>query len=278
MPFTPTRPHLAYQTAGTDGPPVLLIMGFTMPGAVWQDQLDDLARDHRVCAFDHRGVGDSNADGRLWTMRQLAGDALRVLDALGWRRAHVVGVSMGGMIAQELALLAPERLRSLSLIATHGGGLAWLPPAAGLRRLLEANLTTGQWRRRALEHLLFPETFLRDVDPTRLRERMRRIVPRPHRRAVLGQLSAILRHRAMGRLSLLRVPTLGVKAGRDILIAPRHSEALAARIPGAELVRFDDAGHGVIFQHATELDERLRRHFTAADALSRAAENPRVHA
>ena len=108
-------------------------MGFGMPGAVWGPQVDDLQADHRCCYYDHLGVGDSDRGPFLRTIPSMAEDAVRIMDDLSWDRAHVVGVSMGGMIAQELALGFGDRCRSLTLVATHGGApIASLPTARGM--------------------------------------------------------------------------------------------------------------------------------------------------
>src|SRR5690606_24348175 len=101
--MTETSPRLAYVVRGTSGPDVLLIMGFGMGKELWEPQLAGLERTHRLVAFDNRGVGASErGDRRAFSMALLADDACRVLDAVGLERAHVVGVSMGGMIAQEM--------------------------------------------------------------------------------------------------------------------------------------------------------------------------------
>jgi pimeloyl-ACP methyl ester carboxylesterase len=270
--------------AGVSGLPVLLIMGFTMPGRAWRLVLPHLGP-REACTFDNRGAGDSGAPAGPYTMAMMAGDARGVLAHLGWPRAHVVGVSMGGMIAQHLALSAPERVASLSLIATHAGGLRQLlPPVAGLRPFVEANafaslgdsLTRlspglrgplGRQRFGALSRLLFGADYLRSNDPETLAALLRHDFEPPAPAAGRkGQLAAAVGHRAEGRLAQLAgIPTLVVKAPEDRLIDPRHSDALAAAIPGAHLVSLDGAGHGLVRQVPERLGGLLAGHFAVAE-------------
>ncbi len=268
MPSTPTHPRLAYLTEGTAGPCVLLIMGFGMAGEAWRPQLDGLAAGHRVAAYDHLGLGGSDPAPPWPTMLTMATDATRVLDALGWPSAHVVGVSMGGMIAQELALLAPPRVRSLTLIATHAGGVqAALPTVRGMIRFAQANLGSPPQRLAALKALLYTPEFLASTDMERLDRRLADSASRRAPRETLrGHLHAVNAHRTASRLGRLRTPTLVVRPGRDILVSPRNSDRLARAIPGARVARFEDAGHGVTFQCADALNRELASHFAAAEA------------
>jgi pimeloyl-ACP methyl ester carboxylesterase len=268
VPFTETRPRLAYRLEGAAGPPVLLIMGFGMAGATWRPQLEGLRDAHRVVAYDHLGLGESEAAPALPTMRSMASDAERVLDALGWASAHVVGVSMGGMIAQELTLQAPGRVRSLTLIATHAGGvLASMPSAAGMLLFAQANMGPTSQRVEALKKLLYTPEFLASTDVGLLERRITDVAGKPAAQETLrGHLHAVTLHRAESRLGRVRAPTLVVRPGRDVLVAPRNSDLLAAAIPGARLLRFDDAGHGVTFQCAAALNRELARHVAAAEA------------
>jgi 3-oxoadipate enol-lactonase len=273
MPFTQSTPRISLTLEGQVGPPVLFIMGFGMNGAGWRPQVDALSRDHRTAFYDHLGIGDSDPLPDLPTMKTMAADAERVLDALGWRDAHVVGVSMGGMIAQELTLAVPSRVRSLTLIATHAGGvLAALPRVEGFARFIEANLGDPTRRVAALKKLLYTPEYLASIDVDRLDRRIASVAGRAApRRTLAGHLHAVMRHRTYASLASIRVPTLVVRPARDILVHPRNSDVIARAIPRARLVRFDDAGHGVTFQCAAALNKELARHIAGAEATLCAA-------
>ncbi len=252
---------------GTSGPPILLVMGLGMHGMVWGPQIDGLSPDHRLITFDNRGIGDSEAAPGEWSMSDMAEDALRVLDAAGWDSAHVIGVSMGGMIAQEIALNAPDRVRSLTLIATHAGGrTGWLPPFAGIIRFLEVNLLPAEERFGALARLLYPADFLRVVDQETLRSRMAdQLGTRASAATRNQQLRAVMRHDTRARLASLAMPAMVVTCGRDGLVNPRRQLDLLVRIPGAKHVSFEHAGHGVIFQCAQVLNGHIARHVADAE-------------
>ncbi|HJL01447.1 MAG TPA: alpha/beta hydrolase [Polyangiaceae bacterium LLY-WYZ-15_(1-7)] len=279
---TPDAPRLRYWTAGSRGPRLLFIMGFGMRGDIWRPQVEALRERHRVAWFDNRGIGESErGPQRLWTMRDMALDTLRVLDALGWRDAHLIGVSMGGMVAQEVALLDEPRLRSLTLIATHEGGplRAKLPTPEGIRQFVRSNTQTGAARIDAIRRLLYPPEFLAAVDPDQMKARMEAQLGRPTPRpTLLGQLHAVLRHDTGPRLGQLTLPTLIVKPCRDILIRPGSSDRLRRRVAHARLLELPDAGHGAIFQAADTVNEALRRHVADAETLALARGAATVHA
>ena len=261
--LTQTAPRLSYQVFGRQGPPVLFIMGFGMPGAVWGPQVDELQEDHRCCHYDHLGVGESDRGPFFRTIPAMADDAVRILDDLGWDQAHVVGVSMGGMIAQELVLRSSDRCQSLTLVATHGGApVASLPTLQGMRLFLQGLFGGRNARLRSLPRLLYPPEFLDAIGDDAMRSHLDvRLGHPPALRTVLGQLYAVLRHSTESRLSQIDTPTLLVRPAKDILIRPTQTDRLAQRIPNAQVLRFDDAGHGVTFQEAASLNAALRAHF-----------------
>lgn len=264
--YSELGPHrIAYSCGGHGGDPVLLIMGLTMRGDAWRHQIDDLAQHHRLAWFDHAGLGASApVRSRRLRMADLAADAVGVLDSLGWERAHVVGLSMGGMIAQHIALGAPERVATLSLLATHSGGRQpVLPPRAGIKLLLASTVARDSERRlEVLTKLLLGPKFCA-ADPMRAAQLVRADFSRPPAiRTQIAQLHAIARHHTRDRLrELAHIPTLIVRPGMDLLIDPRHSDLLHAGIPGSRLAHFPEAGHAVTRECAPALNELLLEHF-----------------
>jgi pimeloyl-ACP methyl ester carboxylesterase len=258
-----------YSTSGATGSPVLLVMGFGVPGHMWLNQIDAFAPRHRVAWFDNAGAGQTTrASKRPATMRDLARHAVAVIDALGWESAHVVGVSMGGMIAQEMALGWKPRVKSLSLVATHAGGLVDLtPPSTSLFLFGRAFLGPRAHRARVLERLIFPDEYLATVDVAPLRSALRdQVVSAAPARDRLRQIAAIIGHRTARRLHLLEgTPTLVVRAGKDRLVRPSAHRRLHRLIPGSRLVDFEDAGHATLHQCAARLNHVLLDHFATVD-------------
>lgn len=259
-----------YEVQGSAGTPVVLVMGFGMSGRAWTPQVRALQAHHRVVIFDNRGIGESESSRVPYGFAELADDAMALLDHVGFDSAHVVGVSMGGMVSQHVALRHPARVRSLSLIATHPGGhpLRFAPTLRGLRAFLKANTSEGPARFDALRQLLYPPEFLSRFRPEDVFDAasMERFAVPADPNTRLQQLRAVLSHDLTRRLPELRVPTLVVRPGKDILVKPAHSDRIAALIPGARVLRCDDAGHGVTSQCAEEVNQALLAHFADADA------------
>jgi len=265
---TTGTPSIRFWTAGTQGPRVLLIMGYGMRGDIWEPQINGLRQTHQVAWFDNRGIGDSERGSKSrWRMHDMALDTLSVMDHLGWEHCHLVGVSMGGMIAQEVALHAPHRLQSLSLIVTHAGGITLqkLPTRKGLKAFVGLNQGDLNQRIESLKRLLYPPEYLALADHEALRKRIQKRIGRPLDRATaLGQLSAIARHDTRKRLGRLKMPTLIIKAGQDILVRPTASDHLKAYMPSAAFIEIPEAGHGVIFQASDRVNAVLQTHFKQA--------------
>jgi pimeloyl-ACP methyl ester carboxylesterase len=227
-----------------EGEPVLMIMGFMGSSRAWFRLLPHVADQHRAIVFDNRGTGDSDRPGGLFTMDHLVDDALAVLDAAGEETAHVVGVSMGGMVAQHLALDHPERVRSLSLLCTHHGGrrpggMPWRMLASiALRPVLGPGGTF-----RIVAPLLYSErtrTERRERLEADLRMRAQEVTPA---RTALGQGAAITRHASADRLGELSMPVLVVHGEEDRLVPVEAAHELARLIPSADLRIVPNAGH-----------------------------------
>lgn len=260
---------LHYDLVGRTGSPVILIMGLTVPGRSWRSILPSLQAQHRVAYFDHRGVGRSDAPRGPYSMLQMAGDVVGLMDHLGWQEAHVVGLSMGGMVAQHVALNFRSRLTSLSLLATHAGGWqARLPQPKGVFHFIQTQLLRDrQAKIAALSNLLFPKEFLEKCDRQALRVGLEDDFGDPVAKTVLlSQYAAIQGHYTADKLARLKgLPTLVIRPGQDILVRPEESDRLARLIPDARLARFDHCGHAVTRQDPHGVARELLLHFAAGD-------------
>lgn len=240
--------EMFFQDVG-DGEPLVLIMGFGGDITAWAFQIPEFSAGHRVIAFDNRGVGQSDAPDHPYTTRMMAGDALGLMDALGVDSAHVIGVSMGGMIAQELALARPDRVRSMHLACTLARpdpymlalNAAWRDMRIGLGR--ESTMRTlGLW-------LFSPTTYAER--PEFIEALLQSSLTNPYQQTLAGFLrqgEAVAAHDALDRLSAIRCPTLVTAAEDDILVPPRFAREIVARIPGAELRLVPSAGHGYFLE------------------------------
>lgn len=246
--------RLYWQEKGS-GPPVLLIMGLSFTHEMWYRVAPGLAAEYRTIVFDNRGMGRSDVPRGPYTMRRMASDARAVMDAAGVEAAHVIGASMGGMIAQELALRHPERVRSLMLGCTTSRGL--------LGKWPEFRYGPRQWsgrsreeRERSLRSLLYAET----TPEERIEEDLRvRCGCRWCYKGFLNQFSGILMWSAYRRLPRIGVPTLVIHGDQDRLVPPENGRVIASRIPGARFELIRDAGHILITDQPEACAEAIGR-------------------
>jgi pimeloyl-ACP methyl ester carboxylesterase len=239
----PDGVHLHHELHGhEDAPPLILLegMGGDIPG--WRRNIPVLARELRVIAYDFRGNGNSDEPPGPATMATFVDDTLALLDFLDIDRVHVYGQSFGGMVAQEMALTSPERVRSLILGCTH----------AGSRRALRrrgSKVPKGEpWR--AMYSLSFP-----DRHPGHVAEDLRigRAQPK-HPEGGRRQWEAMQGFDSFDRLPSLRVPTLVLHGTEDQAIPVENARLLAERIPDAELVLLQGAGHLYHSERAEDAD------------------------
>jgi len=223
------------------GDPLLMIMGLGFSLKMWRDVRPWMAQHFRTIVFDNRGIGRSGIALKPFSMAAMARDAISVLDAAGVTSAHVIGFSMGGMIAQELALSFPNRVRKLVLGCTFCGGReAVRAPWAVERVLLGRPIQSRASRIAALSPILYDPHTPRDrieLDLDLLRQNPPRILN------VLLQIGAIARWGCYDRLPQIAAPTLVIHGETDRLVPPENANILARRIPGAKLAMLPEAGH-----------------------------------
>ncbi|CAJ1353351.1 unnamed protein product [Effrenium voratum] len=312
MPFVQISPasggHQVYYRLYPEGganasngrPKVLLLMGLGGIHGLWKFQSEFLQQFCDVCALDNRGTGYSaQPRGEMrWTTARMAADSLAVMDHLGWEKVHIVGISMGGMIAQELAILAPERTASLALLATYSSARLALPTVKALLDLLRS---TGWLTRdmkemaRASMRLNFPEDWLVQTQSSELHEgkevtHQRRAnkalilmalevppelkskgfkpPPRTHPDEMAKQLTAVLTHHVgKGRCAELRrrkVPVLVLTGSQDCLVRPVNSTIIAEHFD-TQVHVLDGVGHGLIFQDADAVNRLLESNIRAGE-------------
>jgi 3-oxoadipate enol-lactonase len=232
-----------WEDTGGDGPPVLLIMGLGMTATGWWRTVPVLqAAGLRVLAFDNRGVGRSDRPPGPYTVAEMADDVVSVLDAAGVAAAHVYGISLGGMIAQDMALRHPERVRGLVLGATTRGGAAHVPasPETGALVELRARMTAEQavWASVPINYAARTRRHGGERIAEDIEQRLRYPVEGVFYAA---QLAAAQAHDAA--VEGIQAPTLVVHGDEDALIPAANGERLAAAIPGAELALWPGAAH-----------------------------------
>ncbi len=276
--------ELAYETFGDPAdPPVLLVMGFATQMLGWPDEFCRLlaARNLFVVRFDNRDIGLSthlhdapppdvmaavagDTSSASYTLSEMAGDTVGLLDALGLTSAHLVGISMGGMIAQTVAIEHPERVRTLtSIMSTTGDPSVGGATPEALGALLAPPATTreeAQARAVAAYRVIGSPGY--PLDEEGLRERVGLSFDRAHDPAGVGrQLLAILaspdRTRRLGEIG---VPALVIHGAQDALVNVSGGRATAAAIPGSELAVLEGMGHDLPRELWPELVDRIATH------------------
>lgn len=259
--------QLSYVTSPRSGAPVLFIQGVGVPGCGWTPQTDALQSNFWVTSFDNRGIGNSDLGKDPLTIDLFARDALAVLDHLDIESAHVVGHSMGGVIASQLALNAPERIRSLSLLCTFLKGKnaakinAW-KIWVGLR----CHLGTRKMRRFAFQEMVFSRQELETVDRDAFALEAQSIFGRDlaeQPSIVMKQVNALSKHDCSALLgSLAHIPSLVISGAQDRMAPPSEGRALAEAISG-EYQEWGGTAHGLPITQKDQLNSTLEKFFIA---------------
>jgi 3-oxoadipate enol-lactonase len=248
------------------GEPLLLIQGMSGTHVTWGEPfLSRLEADFDCVVFDNRGIGNSADVADPFTIADLAADALAVMDAVDFETAHVLGISMGGMVAQQLALLAPERLRTLTLGCTYPGGEgSSLADPADAQGLLEAMASANLDRvLQAMYEINLSPGFRADESSFGGFETMAKALP-AKQATVQMQLQAVVGHDVQARLAEITAPTLVIHGTEDKMIPVANGELIASLIPGAKLEIFDGVGHLFWWEQPERSAELIRAHALGA--------------
>jgi pimeloyl-ACP methyl ester carboxylesterase len=255
---------LFYERRGA-GEPVLLIQGMSGTHLAWGDAfLAGLGDGLEVVAYDHRGVGTSSPQDQPFTIAQLADDAAGLLDALDWDSAHVLGISMGGMVAQELVLRHPQRIRTLTLGCTYPGGAeAQLADPALIQELAgallsgdrELALRTGFKANLSAAHVADEAHW----EPFHaMATALRVAVP-----VIMMQMQAVMGHDTSARLGSIEAPTLVVHGTEDRMLPAVNGELIARAIPRARLELLEGVGHMFWWEQPERSAALVRSHVLA---------------
>jgi pimeloyl-ACP methyl ester carboxylesterase len=274
MPFARNGTVKLHWESVGQGPAVLLIAGRGMTVEGWWATIPVLARSFRVITFDNRDTGLSSRLAWPYSVAQMAGDAVVVLDAAGEQRAHVYGISLGSLVAQEVALRHPDRVDALVLGASSAGGFAAYMPTPSVRTFFaragamtpeEADwaavaITYAAKTRRSHSERIFTDIAHRASSPLQPLESLR-------------QAAAVEAHDAYERLNQVAAPTLVVHGEQDVVVRPANALVLAEKIPGAQLRLWPDAGHMYIIDEprADREIECFLQHHSAVSAAPESA-------
>lgn len=245
--------EMCYSIVG-EGPPLVMIMGYTAHMEMWGPTLiDALSSEHTLLLFDNRGAGRTTAGSRLFTMKRFADDTALLMAELGIRKADVLGGSMGGMIAQEVALCHPDKVDRLVLCCTTCGGIHQKFAGLDSMKNLADRSGTPEERIRNSMPFLFPRQWM-DENTEKVEAAVRLTCLYPiETRVALKQMGALVLHNTYKRLPAIQSDTLVICGDCDLIVPPRNSEILVESIPGAALKVFAGGGHAFPMQFPAEV-------------------------
>jgi pimeloyl-ACP methyl ester carboxylesterase len=240
--------QIYYEVHG-DGPQTLvLIHGATLHSGVFYRQAPEFAQHFRTVTFDNRGAGRTDAPDEPYSMRQLADDTARLMNVLQISRAAVMGVSMGGMIAQELAINFPERLSCLVLACTHFGGKSAMQASPEMQAAMAAGgKATAEQRQLQLQAMFCDETIKQRLELIQQVNEIRATHPMAPF-ALKRRMQALTAHDTAERLGSIEVPTMVLTGNEDRLVPPGNAQMIAERIPNSVLKELP-GGHGFFIEH-----------------------------
>lgn len=242
---------IAYKMFG-NGDPIILISGYSAPLDFWDPTLlETLASNHTVITFDNRGIGNTTFGNKSFTIQQFADDTSGLLNALNIKKADMMGWSMGGFIAQELALTHPDKVGKLIIYASICGGKESVPPTPDVIKIFSDQSGTSLDRIKRFMPMLFPPEW-RTQNPNYLQD-LPVITEKISNETLNLQTQAIMNWSGTcDRLNSLSQPTMVIVGTDDNLTVPANSLLMTEKIAGAWLVQIKGGGHGLMFQDPEE--------------------------
>ena len=261
-----------------EGPPLVLVMGIGYDATLWTlAQVPGLSQIFQVVIFDNRDVGRSSIATGPYTIADMADDVAALMDALDLKRAHLLGLSMGGMIAQEFALRHADRLHRLVLSGCGAAPARSVFDPIRTWNWVKATDKTGEVFACQQFTWLFSNTFLRNKEA--VQQTLNLLTSNPHPdgpEAYNRQAQAYLRHDALDRLADLKSPTLVVVGEQDLLTPPWICREVADRIPGSqfEIIKGEGSSHVVPIERPDEFNHLVTRFLVASDSALAPAARP----
>mgnify|MGYP001765748096 CR=1 FL=1 len=241
--------NLCYKVNGK-GQPLIMIAGFATAQNMWLPLLHAFSQHYRVVTLDNRGVGGSDKPSGPYTTNMMADDTVALMDHLGIDRAHILGGSLGGMIAQHIAIDHPQRVDKLILFSTSAGG----QPLQNMLLDLAA-ATTPNWNRsnstlvgadlRKLTAAIAARSFNAPFNRLVIISLAVLLLRLGMTRVPAGQVDAMMTHNVLDRLNLIQAPTLVLTGSADRLMPPQSSQILASNINGARLITIEGGSHAL---------------------------------
>ena len=264
MPYADCNGQRLYYEIHGEGDPLLCIHGLSVDTLGWALQMAPWSAGRQLVIFDNRDVGQSSRAAGEYEIADMAADALALADTLGLDSFDLLGLSMGGAIAQELTLAAPERVRTLTLCVTFGGGGAW----ARAQALSWSKRTLALTREQRIDELMllcFSEQFYEQHEQVAFLRQAMLANPHPQESEAFGrQLRATSRHETRDRLGTLALPVHVIGAEHDLLVPVWKSRELAQLIPGARLTVVEGAPHGLQIERAEDFNAAVLEFLAAA--------------
>lgn len=263
---------LHYARVG-EGAPVVFIQGVGIPGRAWAPQVERLMDSFECVVFDNRGVGESAGELEGMTVGTMVDDLRLLLDHLGLARVHLVGHSLGGVIATDFAIQFPDRVHSLALFCTFARGSDALTPS--LRMMyhgLATRIGTAVMRRRAFARMVMPQSYLDARGVDQVADELSDLFGRPLEQPPLAaskQLRALSKHHSIERLhELSHLPSLVVSGRDDPIAPPEYGRMLAEAIGTRRFLEIANASHALTIQYPRETSDELKKHLEQSTPVS----------